>query len=57
MGTKDTRTTQINIVAVIKRGVMTGVTKDYAYCPRTHFGGGTVKWFDDGKLVKGGARV
>lgn len=57
MNTKDTRTTQINIVAVIKRGVMTGVTKDYAYCPRTHFGGGTVKWFDDSKLVKGGARA
>ena len=55
MSTKETKTTQINTVVVINHGVISGITKDYVYCPRAHFGGGTVKWFDDSKLVKGGA--
>lgn len=42
----------VEFCVMVKHGVVTRTTSGYAYCPRTHFGGGTVKWFDDSKLLK-----
>lgn len=59
MGTNDTkeikRKADFYSVVTIQGGKVGNITGGYIYIPRTHFGGGTVKWFDDTKLVKGGA--
>lgn len=56
MGTKDTKEikskSEFNSVITIRGGEVRAVTGSYIYIPRTHFGGGTVKWFDDTKLIK-----
>lgn len=56
MGTKDKREikskSDFNSVITIRGGEVRHVTGSYIYIPRTHFNGGTVKWFDDTKLIK-----
>lgn len=57
MNTNDTREikskSEFNSIVTIRGGKVRAVTGSYIYIPRTHFSGGTVKWFDDTKLVKG----
>ncbi|MEZ3464230.1 MAG: hypothetical protein K1W23_19180 [Lachnospiraceae bacterium] len=59
MDTKDTREIKRKVdfysIATMQGGKVSNITGGYIYIPRTHFSGGTVKWFDDSKLVKGGA--
>lgn len=58
MSTKDTEIksrSDFNSVVTIRGGVVKNITRGYIYIPKTHFNGGTIKWFDDSKLVKGGA--
>lgn len=42
-------------IITIRNGAVRYVTGDYIYYPRTKFNGIGIKWFDDSKLVKGGA--
>lgn len=53
---KDTREiksrSEFNSIVTIRGGEVRNITGSYIYIPRTHFGGGTVKWFDDSKLIK-----
>lgn len=65
MGTKDTVNTydaneikckpDFESIITIRNGAVRYVTGDYIYYPRTKFNGIGIKWFDDSKLVKGGA--
>lgn len=61
MDTKDTREIKRKAdfysVATMQDGKVSNITGGYIYIPRTHFSGGTVKWFDDSRLVKGDAAV
>lgn len=67
MSTKDTANTydaneikckpDFESIITIRNGAVRYVTGDYIYYPRTKFNGIGVKWFDDSKLVKGGAAV
>lgn len=61
MGTKDTKEikskSDFNSIITIRGGAVRAVTGSYIYIPRTHFNGIGIKWFDDSKLVKGGAAV
>ena len=42
-------------IVTIRDGKIRCVSGDCIVQPKVHFSGGTVKWFDDSKLVKGGA--
>lgn len=65
MNTNDTRNTydadeikckpDFESIVTIRNGAVRYVTGDYIYYPRTKFNGIGIKWFDDSKLVKGGA--
>ena len=57
MGTKEGKNFNSSFVSVvaIKDGKIRQISNGYIARPKVNFGGGTVKWFDDRKLVKGGA--
>lgn len=59
MGTKDKDEIKckqdFDCIITIRNGAVRCVTGDYIYIPRTKFNGGEMKWFDDSRLVKGGA--
>lgn len=64
MGTNDTANTKeiksksdFNSIVTIRGGEVRNITGSYIYIPRTHFNGIGIKWFDDSRLVKGGAAV
>lgn len=61
MNTKDTREIKskpdFNSIVTIRGGEVRNITGSYIYIPRTHFNGIGIKWFDDSKLVKGGAAI
>lgn len=42
-------------IVTIREDKIRHISGDYIIQPKANFGGGTVKWFDDRKLVKGGA--
>ena len=44
-------------IVTIRNGAVRHVTGSYIYHPKTNFNGVGIKWFDDSKLVKGGARA
>lgn len=57
MSTKDTEIknkSDFYSVATMQDGKVNNITGGYIYIPKTHFSGGTIKWFDDSRLVKGG---
>lgn len=57
MNTKDTEIkskSDFESIVTIHGGAVRAVAGSYIYIPRTHFSGGTIKWFDDSKLVKCG---
>ena len=58
MGTKEGKSynSSFESVVAIKDGKIRHISNGYIIRPKANFGGGTVKWFDDRKLVKGGAR-
>jgi len=33
-------------------GIVTNISKSAIYQPKTNFGGGTIKWFDDSQLIR-----
>lgn len=37
-----------------KNGITTTIGKSFITQPKTHFAGGSLKWFDDSRLVRGG---
>ena len=57
MGTKEGKNfnSRFESIVTIREGKIRYVSGDYIVQPKANFGGGTVKWFDDSKLVKGGA--
>ena len=64
MNTKDMVNTKeiksksdFNSIVTICGGEVRNITGSYIYIPRTQFNGIGNKWFDDAKLVKGGAAV
>lgn len=55
MGEKDGKNmniSQMEFIVMIEHGAVAGISKGYAYHPKVNFGGGTIKWFDDNKLLK-----
>lgn len=47
--------TAVNSVVTISGGIVRNIESSSIFLPRTRFKGDNIKWFDDAKLVKGGA--
>ena len=54
MGTKEGKNfnSRFESIVTIRDGRVRCVSGDYIVQPKVNFGGGTVKWFDDRKLVR-----
>ena len=54
MGTKEGKNfnSRFESIVTLRDGKIRYVSGDYIVQPKVNFGGGTVKWFDDRKLVK-----
>ena len=46
--------TAVNSVVTISGGIVRNIESSSIFLPRPRFAGGSIKWFDDAKLVKGG---
>ena len=59
MGANETKklNSTFESVVTIRGGRVAHITGGYIVHPKVNFGGGTVKWFDDRKLLKGGTVV
>lgn len=54
MKTVPTRHETLQFAVESRGGSVTHVGRSYIWEPKTSFAGGSVKWFDDSRLIRGG---